>query len=54
MMDDLQQAYNAYQTALLHLPNPKVSYPVQRFSVSLLTRDKTLGAPAVVWHRHPL
>jgi hypothetical protein len=24
MMDDLQQAYNAYQTALGHLPNPKV------------------------------
>ncbi|KAH6623011.1 hypothetical protein F5144DRAFT_657092 [Chaetomium tenue] len=23
MMDDLQQAYNAYQTALVHLPNPK-------------------------------
>jgi hypothetical protein len=25
MMDDLQQAYNAYQTALVNLPNPKVS-----------------------------
>ncbi len=23
MMDDLQQAYNAYQTALVNLPNPK-------------------------------
>ncbi|KAL2136684.1 hypothetical protein VTI74DRAFT_2095 [Chaetomium olivicolor] len=23
MMDDLQQAYSAYQTALVHLPNPK-------------------------------
>lgn len=25
MMDDLQQAYSAYQNALYHLPNPKVS-----------------------------
>jgi hypothetical protein len=25
MMDDLQKAYNAYQQALYHLPNPKVN-----------------------------
>lgn len=24
MMDDLQQAYSAYQQALYHLPDPKV------------------------------
>lgn len=27
MMDDLQQAYAAYQSALVNLPNPKVSRP---------------------------
>jgi hypothetical protein len=27
MMDELQKAYNAYQNALHHLPNPKVTIP---------------------------
>ncbi len=27
MMDDLQQAYSAYQQALYHLPDPKVGTP---------------------------
>lgn len=38
MMDDLQQAYNAYQTALVHLPNPKVGLSPLRLMSSLLTR----------------
>jgi tetratricopeptide (TPR) repeat protein len=40
MMDDLQQAYNAYQTALVHLPNPKVGSSLLRPMTSLLTRAK--------------
>jgi hypothetical protein len=30
MMDDLQQAYAAYQQALLHLQNPKVGHSDHR------------------------
>ena len=30
MMEDLQQAYNAYQNALYHLPDPKVRDPPLR------------------------
>jgi Flp pilus assembly protein TadD len=30
MMDDLQKAYTAYQQALYHLPNPKVTFPFPR------------------------
>lgn len=29
MMDDLQKAYTAYQQALYHLPNPKVTFLLQ-------------------------
>jgi hypothetical protein len=29
MMDDLQQAYSAYQQALYHLSDPKVSHICQ-------------------------
>jgi len=28
MQDELQKAYSAYQQALYHLPNPKVSSPI--------------------------
>lgn len=30
MKDDLPKAYTAYQQALYHLPNPKVSTPLAR------------------------
>lgn len=36
MMDDLQKAYNAYQQALYHLPNPKVSFYHNLFEIVLL------------------
>lgn len=29
-MDDLQQAYSAYQQALYHLPDPKVRVFIQK------------------------
>lgn len=37
MMDDLQQAYSAYQQALYHLPDPKVSYAFRFSNAPLLT-----------------
>lgn len=53
MMDDLQQAYNAYQNALVHLPSPKVS----SCKCYLALQDAytyCLGSSPVVWHRYPL
>lgn len=37
MIDDLQQAYSAYQQALYHLRDPKVSEPLQSNTPSFLT-----------------
>lgn len=50
MMDDLQQAYSAYQQALYHLSDPKVTllFPF-RVRASLTT---LLGTQALVWHWH--
>jgi hypothetical protein len=44
MMDDLQQAYSAYQQALYHLRDPKASYfnqPLFTFCDSLQTDSGT-------------
>jgi hypothetical protein len=51
MMDDLQQAYSAYQQALYHLRDPKV-----RFVTMLLPANLTSlsGTKIVVWYWHPL
>lgn len=49
MMDDLQQAYSAYQQALYHLSDPKVCLvnPLVLSSSNIGT-----GAQALVWHWH--
>lgn len=55
MMDDLQQAYNAYQTALVHLPNPKVgSYDCPLLCMVTVLMQAMAGTPTLVWHWHPL
>ena len=51
MMDDLQQAYSAYQQALYHLSDPKVCLHEQ---VGGHATDVCTGAEALVWHRHTL
>jgi len=39
MMDDLQQAYSAYQNALVNLRNPKVSrLDISRFTLFATSR----------------
>lgn len=48
MMDDLQQAYSAYQQALYHLPDPKVSRPN---IVHVAKISPKLGAQALVRNR---
>jgi hypothetical protein len=51
MMDDLQQAYSAYQQALYHLRDPKVS----NTDVSeMVIIDMSLGAKTLVRHWDPL
>jgi hypothetical protein len=50
MMDDLQQAYSAYQQALYHLSDPKVTSPFLFRMRALLT--SSIGTQALVWHRH--
>lgn len=59
-MEDLQQAYAAYQAALVNLPNPKVRAFVP-LGVSLFRIDNGLanclliaGTEALVWHRYSL
>lgn len=47
MMDDLQQAYSAYQQALYHLRDPKVSISKAISKKCILTE---LGTEALVWH----
>lgn len=53
MMDDLQQAYSAYQNALVNLRNPKVSNaltsPSESPSATLVT-DSLKGPAPMVWH----
>jgi len=51
MMEDLQQAYHAYQQALYHLRDPKVSIPLPHRSTSLTC---ITGAEALVRYRHTL
>jgi tetratricopeptide (TPR) repeat protein len=57
MMDDLQQAYAAYQSALVNLRNPKVSLLTQRNMALQLCRILTYdhaGASSLVRHWDPL
>lgn len=49
MMDNLQDAYTAYQQALYYLPDPKVNQMICH-SNCLLTL--TAGAQALVWNRY--
>lgn len=49
MMDDLQQAYSAYQQALYHLRDPKVCVPTPTYC-----KADVLGTQIVVWDRYPL
>jgi tetratricopeptide (TPR) repeat protein len=44
MMDELQQAYNAYQQALYHLPNPKVCDCVGAYSGRIRSFGMGLGS----------
>ncbi len=53
MMDELQQAYNAYQTALGHLPNPRVRFP-HPAHYEKRANWVAIGPPALVWDRYPL
>lgn len=50
MMDDLQKAYSAYQQALIHLRDPKVSKDLDIFHLPRLTM--AIGTQIVVrnWH----
>lgn len=50
MMEDLQQAYAAYQQALYHLRDPKASPATQWFAA--FANPSSTGAQAVVWHRY--
>ena len=47
MMDDLQQAYSAYQQALYHLSDPKVGFcaclPVPAHSADMPYRNQNFG-----------
>ena len=49
MMEDLQQAYHAYQQALYHLRDPKVRIRVWH---SLTPLTFATGTKALVWYRH--
>lgn len=52
MLDNLQEAYSAYQQALYHLQDPKVGEFKSRSRDLMLT--VFLGAKAVVWHWHTI
>ncbi len=47
MMDDLQQAYAAYQNALINLANPKVD-PITYLILSSLTLNRNLNFGTVL------
>jgi hypothetical protein len=51
MMDDLQQAYSAYQQALYHLSDPKVNIAL---NISHYTTLTVTGTQALVRHWHPV
>lgn len=53
MMDDLQQAYSAYQQALYHLRDPKVCPTNHLFSCNK-SDEKFLGTQALVWNWNSL
>lgn len=53
MMDELQQAYSAYQQALYHLVDPKVCSS-QSVSDRYVFLPIMLGAKTMVWYRHTL
>ena len=53
MMDDLQQAYSAYQQALVNLQNPKVN----NCHLTLMrgvTKLSPAGTKALVWNRYSI
>lgn len=52
MMDDLQKAYSAYQQALYHLRDPKVSEQASDQVGDMCLHVIFAGAQALVWHRH--
>lgn len=54
MMDDLQQAYAAYQNALINLRNPKVSHANSRAALNHPLIRLHVGAQALVRHWHPV
>ncbi len=54
MMDDLQQAYTAYQSALVNLRNPKVCrllFSLRRRAANRLSLS-LIGTTPLVWHRN--
>lgn len=51
MMDELQKAYSAYQQALYHLPNPKVS-STQSLSLSFLKDPKLWYGIGILYDRY--
>lgn len=54
MMDNLQEAYSAYQQALYHLQDPKVGGSATSSADIQTANIPPLGTQALVWHRHPL
>lgn len=48
MMDNLQEAYGAYQQALYYLPDPKVRPAIVDDAPS--SSNNSLGTKALVWH----
>ena len=58
MMDDLQQAYAAYQSALMNLRDVKVRSsspsPFPRFAGLESNELANVGAEALVWHWYPV
>lgn len=52
MMDNLQEAYSAYQQALYYLPDPKVGQDLAKLLLGVA--DIAIGTKALVWHWHPL
>ena len=49
MMEDLQQAYAAYQQALYHLRDPKVFFEGTGIAIVLVMADERPGTEIVVW-----
>lgn len=52
MMEDLQQAYAAYQQALYHLRDPKVRFHL--IPISALAKVLMAGTETLVWYRYSL